>query len=148
MSHTVKKVIDFPVPSRGHGVSLTNSLWPGIVKLFPAREGWVSDIPAGDARKPQSFFYSADWLLGTRRTSSSGRALPVFRHQAGSRWCEEDASYTGCRTSWALSSRHCQNSSPKSQQFLDILTVIALYTVQSGWEIGPGSCSYPHSRYL
>jgi hypothetical protein len=41
----VKKVNDFPVPSRDV-TNLTNSLWPGIIKLFPARENLVSDILA------------------------------------------------------------------------------------------------------
>ncbi len=42
---TVKKgLATFPSPV---GMSLTAS-WAGIVKLFPARENLVSDIPAGD----------------------------------------------------------------------------------------------------
>jgi hypothetical protein len=47
-----KKIIVFPVPSRD-----PNSHWPGIIKLFPARESLVSDIPAGD-RKNDNLFYS------------------------------------------------------------------------------------------
>jgi|688.fasta_scaffold617616_1 hypothetical protein len=46
-TYTVKKVNDFPVP------------WPGIIKLFPARESLVSEmkIPAGDG-KMANLFYS------------------------------------------------------------------------------------------
>jgi hypothetical protein len=43
--YTVKEVSDFP------------SIWPGIIKLFPARESLVSDIPAED-RKITNLFYS------------------------------------------------------------------------------------------
>jgi hypothetical protein len=38
-------------------MSLTILLWPGIIKLFPARKGLESDIPAGD-RKIDKLFYS------------------------------------------------------------------------------------------
>jgi hypothetical protein len=37
-------------------MSLTNSPWPGIIKFFPAREGLVSDIPAGDGELANLFF--------------------------------------------------------------------------------------------
>ncbi len=30
--------------------SLSNSPWPWIIKLFPAKESLVSDIPAGDGK--------------------------------------------------------------------------------------------------
>jgi hypothetical protein len=39
------------------GCHLPNSPWPGIIKLFQARESLVSDIPAGDG-KTLTFFYS------------------------------------------------------------------------------------------
>ncbi len=40
-----KKVIDFPASSR----DVNNQTLPGLViKLFPARESFVGDIPAGD----------------------------------------------------------------------------------------------------
>ncbi len=40
------------------GMPLTKlSLWPGIIKLFHARESLVSDIPAGDG-KMYALFYS------------------------------------------------------------------------------------------
>ncbi len=32
------------------GCNQPSSLWPGITKLFPARESLVSDIPAGDGK--------------------------------------------------------------------------------------------------
>jgi hypothetical protein len=51
-----KKVIDFTVPSRV-GWYLPNSLWPGIILLFSAKESSVSDIPAGDG-KIINLFYS------------------------------------------------------------------------------------------
>jgi hypothetical protein len=39
-------------------MSQPDSLWPGMFKLFPVRESWVSDIPAGDG-KTDLLFYSA-----------------------------------------------------------------------------------------
>jgi hypothetical protein len=39
------------------------STWPVIIKLFPARESLVSDIPAGDG-KIANFFYSAGTRYG------------------------------------------------------------------------------------
>ncbi len=47
--YTVKKrSMIFPSPA---GMSLTTySFWPGIIKLFPARESLVSEIPAGDGK--------------------------------------------------------------------------------------------------
>jgi hypothetical protein len=51
---TVKKFAIFPSQAR---MSLTNSPWPGIIKLFTARETLVSDIPAGD-RKTANLFLS------------------------------------------------------------------------------------------
>jgi hypothetical protein len=41
-----QKVIDFPDPSR----DATTSPWPGMIKLFPAKESLVSDIPARDGK--------------------------------------------------------------------------------------------------
>ncbi len=50
--YTIKKVIHFPVPSR----DVTNhSPWLGIIKLFPARESLVSDIPSGDGKMASLF---------------------------------------------------------------------------------------------
>jgi hypothetical protein len=61
--YTVKKGLSFsrPLP----GCHLPNSPWPGIIKLFPARESLVSDIPAGDGKIVKLFFtvYSALALL-------------------------------------------------------------------------------------
>jgi hypothetical protein len=55
--YTVKK--GFPSPER---MSLTkNSPWPGIIKLFPALESLVSDIPAGGG-KISNLFYSVGMI--------------------------------------------------------------------------------------
>jgi hypothetical protein len=45
---TVKKDSRFSRPQPG--CHLPNTLWPGIIKLFPVRESLVSDIPAGDGK--------------------------------------------------------------------------------------------------
>jgi hypothetical protein len=48
---TVKKKVSvsgFLVPSRDVMSPTKLSLWPGIIKLFPARQSLVSDIPAVD----------------------------------------------------------------------------------------------------
>jgi hypothetical protein len=50
-----KKVNDLSVPYR---------TWPGLIKLFPARESLVSDIPAEDG-KIASLFYSVQPLRNT-----------------------------------------------------------------------------------
>jgi hypothetical protein len=51
--YTVKKVSDFPFPSR----DVTNqSPWPGIIKLLPARESLVSNIPAWDGNIANLFY--------------------------------------------------------------------------------------------
>ena len=53
--YTVKKGQRFSRPQlRCHQ---SNSPWPGIIKLFPARESLVSDIPTGDG-KISNLFYS------------------------------------------------------------------------------------------
>ncbi len=49
LPYTVKKLNDFPVPSR----DVTNQT--GIIKLFPPRESLVSDIPAGDGKMANLF---------------------------------------------------------------------------------------------
>ncbi len=46
--HTVKKGYWFSRPQPG--CHLPNPPWAGIIKLFPARESLVSDIPAGDGK--------------------------------------------------------------------------------------------------
>ncbi len=44
------------------GMSLTiYSLWAGMIKLFPARETLVNDIPAGDG-KTVNLFYSVPYI--------------------------------------------------------------------------------------
>jgi hypothetical protein len=52
-----KKVSHFPVHSRDvtYQTLPGNSPWPGIIKLFPARESLVSDIPAGDGKMANLF---------------------------------------------------------------------------------------------
>ncbi len=54
--HAVKKVSNFPVPSR----NVTNQTLLGqenIITLFPVRDSLFSDIPAGDG-KITNLFYS------------------------------------------------------------------------------------------
>jgi hypothetical protein len=56
--YTVKKSYRF---SRLQpGCHYPNSPWPGIKKLFPARENLVSDIPAGDGKTANLFYSVAD----------------------------------------------------------------------------------------
>ncbi len=50
--HCKKRLMIFP-----SGFHQPNSLWTGIIKLFPATESLVSDIPAGDG-KIDNLFYS------------------------------------------------------------------------------------------
>jgi hypothetical protein len=45
--HCNKRLAIFPSPAWW---SLTNSPWPRIIKLFPAMDSLVSDIPAGDGK--------------------------------------------------------------------------------------------------
>ncbi len=67
--YTVKKIIDFPVhppPSR----EVTNQSLPrrGIIKLFPSRETFFSDFPAGDGKIDNLFYivctYFQELILG------------------------------------------------------------------------------------
>ncbi len=46
--YTVKKSLRFSSPQSW--CQLPNSSWPGRIKLFPARESLVSDIPAGEKK--------------------------------------------------------------------------------------------------
>jgi hypothetical protein len=55
--YTVKKVYCFSRPQTG--CHCPNSPWPGIFKLFPARDSLVSDISDG---KNDNLFYSASRL--------------------------------------------------------------------------------------
>jgi hypothetical protein len=52
-----KKGLRYSHPSRDVTNQTLPSPWSGIIKLFPARESLVSDIPAGD-RKIANLFYS------------------------------------------------------------------------------------------
>ncbi len=63
VTHTVKKGYRFPRPQAG--MSLTKIPWPGIIKLFPARESLVSDIPAEDGKKI-TFFTVQDVEISQR----------------------------------------------------------------------------------
>jgi hypothetical protein len=54
--YTVKKAYRFSHPHPG----LTKLSWPGIIKLFPARESLVSDIPVGD-RKIANLFLQCNY---------------------------------------------------------------------------------------
>ncbi len=49
-----KRLSIFPSPA---GMSLTKLFLAGVIKLFPARESLISDIPAGDG-KMDILFYS------------------------------------------------------------------------------------------
>jgi hypothetical protein len=52
--YTVKKDKWFSRPQPG--CHLPNSPSPGIIKLLPARDSLVSDIPAGDGKTANIFF--------------------------------------------------------------------------------------------
>ncbi len=62
--YTVKKVSDFPVYS--WDVTYPNSPWPGVIKLFLARESLVSDIPAGDVKIANLFYSVSLYILFAR----------------------------------------------------------------------------------
>jgi hypothetical protein len=48
ISYIVKKAFRFSRPQPG--CHLPNSAWPGINKIFPARDSLVSDLSAGDGK--------------------------------------------------------------------------------------------------
>jgi hypothetical protein len=52
IGYTVKKGYRISLPSRDE----PNSPWPGIIKLFPARESLVSDILAGEGKNDKLFY--------------------------------------------------------------------------------------------
>jgi hypothetical protein len=56
------------------GVYSPNSLWRGIIKLFPARESLYVTSRLGTG-KPQTFFYSAETGGGGRGRGASGTVL-------------------------------------------------------------------------
>jgi hypothetical protein len=66
-------VNNFPVPSRD--VTKKNSSCPGIIKLFPARESLVSDIPAGDGKivnlvlQCTQYFFKKALVISFRRNN-------------------------------------------------------------------------------
>ncbi len=63
-TYTVKKVYRFTSPQRGF--HLPNSPWAGIIKLLPARERLVSDIPAGDGKINKLFSQCTAHISGPR----------------------------------------------------------------------------------
>ncbi len=75
--YTVKKVLNFPVPPPPQsGCNRPNSPWLALIKLFPARESLVSDIPAGDVNI-DTFFYSV---------GACSKTKSVCRLKAGNCW--------------------------------------------------------------
>jgi hypothetical protein len=64
--YTEKKLSFFRPQPEYH---LQNYPWPGIVKLFPAMESLVSDIPAGDGEK-ENLFYSVNAVVLTKFTAA------------------------------------------------------------------------------
>ncbi len=56
--YTVKNGYRFSRPQPG--CHFPNSPWPGIIKLFPARESFVSDVPAGDGKITNIFLQCID----------------------------------------------------------------------------------------
>ncbi len=61
ISTLLKKVSDFPVPSR----DVTNQTLPGLdlFQLFLPRESLVSDIPAGDGKISNLFYSAVSFLM-------------------------------------------------------------------------------------
>jgi hypothetical protein len=72
--YTVKKGLRFSRPQPG--CHSPNSPWPGIIKLFPARESLVSDIPAG-VWKIDNLFYSVATKCPNQVVSLSSRTVPL-----------------------------------------------------------------------
>jgi hypothetical protein len=66
--YTVKKGLLFYRSQQG--CHLPNSPWPGIIKLFPARESLASDIPAGDRK-------TANLFLQCRGKKRRGRGIAI-----------------------------------------------------------------------
>jgi hypothetical protein len=73
-THTVKKVIDFPVPSRD--VTYQSVPLAGIIKLFPATESLVSDILAGDGKIANLFLQVRHPALQRHSTENSKQIFP------------------------------------------------------------------------
>ncbi len=70
--YTVKKITIFPSPA---GMSQPNSQWPGIIKLCPARESLVSDIPAGDEKIDKLFLQCMYFYTAVLRTLTRNRFM-------------------------------------------------------------------------
>ncbi len=76
----VKKFSDFSIPSCDV-MHLQNSPWPGIIKLFPARECLVSDIAAGDGKIANLFLqciHNLDLPQRRRKTKREGRKVVIL----------------------------------------------------------------------
>jgi hypothetical protein len=63
----------YPFSRPQPGCHLPNSPWPGIIKLFPARESLVSDIAAGDGKIANLFLQCDRYDV---RIWDSGRVEP------------------------------------------------------------------------
>ncbi len=77
-AHTVKKIIDFPVPSPGG--HFPNSPWQVIINLFPPRESLVGDFPAGDGKIDSLFLQcSAPFyvLMSLKKTGVRSARAPT-----------------------------------------------------------------------
>ncbi len=77
-SYTVKKCYRFSRPQPG--CHKPNSPWPGIIKLFEARESLVSDIPAGDG-KNYNLFFSVSSTLHTTAFKTEIRLFKIFLNE-------------------------------------------------------------------
>ncbi len=55
-----------------------NGLRPGIIKLFPARETFVIDIPAGDGKTPYLFYSVKIHIIGTERRTHIRPTCSLF----------------------------------------------------------------------
>jgi hypothetical protein len=56
-----------------------NSPWPGKIKLFPARESLVSDIPAGDGKI--ATFFTVCAFLGKEEGHHGGVVVKQYGQQ-------------------------------------------------------------------
>ncbi len=74
IKYTVKKGLLFSRPQPG--CHLPNSPRTGIIKLFPAREGLVSDIPAGDGKTANLFLQCRSLFKGVAQRFLPNSASP------------------------------------------------------------------------
>jgi hypothetical protein len=76
-AHTVKNGSRFSRPQPG--CHLPNSPRTGIIKLFPARKGLVSDIPAGDGKTANLFYSACVDAISARTGGKHGLEVKVQR---------------------------------------------------------------------